>query len=142
MTRRMTKTQRNALGKLLIFGVVIVGIGKILDATGFAAPLIICIMGIGLFAWYKHSQKNKRIEYLRNKYADEALVQRILRHEFWQAQTSEQLADSLGNPDCIDRKVLKAKTREIWKYDRRGVNRYKLRITLDEDIVVGWDEKA
>jgi hypothetical protein len=41
----------------------------------------------------------------------------------------------------VDRKLLKTMKREIWKYNPRGVNRYGLRITLDNDIVSGWDHK-
>ena len=51
------------------------------------------------------------------------------------------LIDSLGQPQDIDTKVLKTKKKEIWKYNHNGGNRFGLRITLDNDIVVGWDQK-
>jgi len=41
----------------------------------------------------------------------------------------------------IDEKVLKSKTKQTWKYQPTGVNRYALRIHLDDEIVVGWDDK-
>ena len=41
----------------------------------------------------------------------------------------------------MDDKLLKTRKREVWKYNRTGVNRYGLRITLDNDIVTTWDHK-
>jgi outer membrane protein assembly factor BamE (lipoprotein component of BamABCDE complex) len=58
-----------------------------------------------------------------------------------EGQTSEQLRVLLGNPLSVDTKFTKTRKCEIWKYNRRGTNRYGLRIILDNDVVVGWDEK-
>jgi|SRR5208283_203981 len=140
----MAKRRANAgaLGLLIILGLVVVSIGKILDAVGPAIVLVICAAAFGGFIWFKISQSKARLAYLRDKYKDEAIVHRIIRHLFWEGQTSEQLVDSLGNPASVDHKMLKTRKREIWKYDRQGVNRYALRITLDEDTVVGWDQKS
>lgn len=78
---------------------------------------------------------------LTMKYRDEQLVQNLLDERFWQGQTAEQLRDSLGEPLDIDQKVLKTKVKEIWKYEQTGKNRYGLKITLDDGIVVSWDQK-
>jgi len=78
---------------------------------------------------------------LTMKYKDEQLVQDLLDETFWQGQTAEQLRDSLGEPLDIDQKVLKTKTKEIWKYQQTGKNRYALKITLDDGVVVSWDQK-
>lgn len=75
------------------------------------------------------------------KYKDEQLVEDLLDETFWQGQTAEQLRDSLGEPLDIDQKVLKTKTKEIWKYQETGKNRYALKITLENGVVVGWDQK-
>jgi hypothetical protein len=140
--QRTTKAEAGGLGLLLlVFGVIMVGIGKVLHVTGLVAPSIICIAGIGAFVWHKKSQRKKRLEYLRNKYRDDAILQHILDHHFWQRQTSEQLIDSLGNPTNVDKKVLKTRKRDVWKYNHRGANRYGLRITLDNDVVIGWVQK-
>lgn len=56
-------------------------------------------------------------------------------------QTAEQIRLMLGNPLSVDTKLTKTKKREIWKYNRRGSNRYDLRITLDDGFVVGWDSR-
>lgn len=78
---------------------------------------------------------------LTMKYRDEQLVQNLLDERFWQGQTAEQLRDSLGEPLDIDQKVLKTKVKEVWKYEQTGKNRYGLKITLDDGIVVSWDQK-
>ena len=142
MAKRMTKAETKGLGLLLIVCVIIAGIGKLLDAIGFVAPSIFGVAAIGTFIWYKNSQKKKRLEYLHLKYGDEAIIRCILQRQFWEGQTSAQLIDSLGNPVSIDKKLLKTRTREIWKYDQRGVNRYGLRIILDDGVVSGWDKKS
>ncbi len=78
---------------------------------------------------------------LTMKYKDEELVQDLLDETFWQGQTAEQLRDSLGEPLDIDEKVLKTKTKEVWKYQQTGKNRYALKITLENGVVVAWDQK-
>ena len=83
-----------------------------------------------------------RLAYLRDKYKDEALAWRIFKNEFWEGQTAIQLTDSLGTPAAKDDLLLKTRKREIWKYNQTGRNRYGLRITLDDDRVVAWDQKA
>jgi hypothetical protein len=32
--------------------------------------------------------------------------------------------------------------REIWKYGRISARRFRLRVTIDNGLVVGWDRKA
>ena len=66
---------------------------------------------------------------------------RIMRREIWVGQTSEQLIESRGHPADIDEKVLKTKTKHVFKYDHQGGAKYGLRITLDNGIVVGWEDK-
>lgn len=66
----------------------------------------------------------------------------IMKRMFWQGQTPAQLTDSLGCPVDIDRKIMKTKTREVWKYNETGKGRYALRITIEDGAVVGWDKKS
>jgi hypothetical protein len=89
----------------------------------------------------KMAAKKRKFEHLMSKYGNPTIVDHILNHRYWQGQTAEQLLDSLGSPHGIDRKLLKTIKREVWKYDPRGVNRYGLRITLDNDAVSNWDHK-
>jgi hypothetical protein len=95
--------------------------------------VIVCI--------YKYVKIARRTERLMTKYGDSDLVDRIMNQEIWQGQTEEQLRDSLGKPEDIEEKVMKTKTKEIWKYDETGKNRYALKVTLENGQVAGWDRK-
>uniref|UniRef100_UPI003340841A DUF2845 domain-containing protein n=1 Tax=Castellaniella defragrans TaxID=75697 RepID=UPI003340841A len=104
--------------------------------------IIILVAGVAIFAFSKWQQKKRR-EALMLKYGDARLVERIMQRMMWQGQTEGQLLDSLSKPADIDRKVMKSKTREVWKYHLQGnTNRFGLRITLEDGIVVGWDKKG
>lgn len=100
--------------------------------------LIIVVIGIVLLTGYT---KKKRRATLLAKYHDPKIVDMIMRHMFWQGQSQEQLLDSLGRPADIDQKVMKTKVKEIWKYNQMGTNRFGLRITLENNVVIGWDQK-
>jgi hypothetical protein len=138
----MTKKERETLAVMAILGLIGWGVVKVFQATGFVVPLVLCITAICAFVMFKQNQRKARIEYLCGKYPDETVVQKILQGQHWTGQTRDQLIDSRGEPDGKDYKMLKTIKREVWKYDRRGKNRYGLRITLDNDIVVGWDDKT
>lgn len=142
MAKRMTKTESTLTGVVVVLGVIVGGILKIVEATGIIIPLLVLAAIIGLYFWYRHSQRQTRLSFLRAKYHDEGLVQKIDQGYFWEGQTQEQLLDSLGQPVDIDQKLLKTKTKEVWKYQHRGANRYGLRITLENSVVVEWDKKS
>ncbi len=76
------------------------------------------------------------------KYGDATIVQRIIKKQIWQGATGEQMVDSLGKPADIDETVMKTKIKTVWKYHKTGKNRYKLRVTLENDIVIGWEFKG
>jgi len=46
----------------------------------------------------------------------------------------------LGRPVEIDHMVYKFKTKQTWKYNRTGKNRFKVRIFLEDGTVVGWKD--
>lgn len=99
---------------------------------------IFVIVGAGIAKAAAEKEKRNRIW---AKYGHTALAGRILERTIWQGETQEQLRDSLGSPADTDEKVLKTKSRVIWKYHHRGGNRYGLRITVENGMVTGWDEK-
>jgi hypothetical protein len=142
MAKRMTKAESAFAGAFVVLGLIVGGVLKIVETTGIVIPLLILAAGIGLYFWHKQSQRQKRLSFLRSKYHDEELVRKIDQSYFWEGQTQEQLLDSLGQPIDIDQKLLKTKTKEVWKYHHRGANRYGLRITLENGVVVEWDKKA
>ncbi len=68
-------------------------------------------------------------------------VSKIIGRILWQGQTDEQVIYIPGEPKDIDQKVLKTKTKEVWKYFPSGRRRYGLRVKQVNGEVVGWDEK-
>lgn len=113
-----------------------------MDTVGPVLPVVAIALVIVGVVWFKYSQKQKRLEYLRDKYGDEATVDRIMRRILWQGETAQMLVDSLGDPVNVDRKVMATRKREVWKYNQTGRGRYALRVTLDNDVVIEIDHKT
>lgn len=91
---------------------------------------------------HKLSELNQRRSTLIDCYGDPSIVDRIINREFWAGQTAAQLEDSLGAPIEIDKFARKNTTREVWKYNKTGKNRFGLKITLVNYEVVDWDLKS
>lgn len=102
--------------------------------VGFVVVVII----IGFIANFLEKKKRQR---LMEKYNDEYIVDKLMKKMIWQGQTEEQVIDSIGSPLDVDQKVLKTKIKEIWKYEESGKNRYRLKVTIENGAVVGWDKK-
>jgi hypothetical protein len=151
-----------SLGALIVLAIVI-GIpiyiaSQLWETMGWTLPAV--IIGIIIFLVVRKIQRNRanaaaeeerlrqieearkaRLQYLRDKYQNEEIVQLIQAQKTWVGQTEEQLLDSFGEPESVDEKRLKTKKREIWKYNHQGANRYGTRITVDNGVVAGWDHK-
>ena len=95
-------------------------------------------VGAFVFARWALAQRRK---HLVEKYGDAEVADRIMKGMYWRDQTAEQLRESLGKPKDTDQTVLKTKVKEVWKYKPTGKNRYGLKITLDDGVVVGWEER-
>ncbi len=102
------------------------------------ALLLGAILIITLAGLWGYRQRRKQ---LTEKYGDAEIARRIMKRVLWQGETQEQLLDSLGTPADTDQKVLKTKSKEVWKYRPVGKNRFGLKVTLDDGIVVAWDSK-
>lgn len=95
----------------------------------------------------KEKAKQRQIEYaarravLLAKYQDEQTVNAIMAGLVWVGMTEEQLLDSFGSPEDKSVKVYKTKTVETFKYDQTGKNRFSKRVTIENGIVVGFEEK-
>ena len=100
--------------------------------------IVLILVAFFVLAYFQNKMRRAR---LMEKYGDAELVNQLMKRMFWQGQSEEQLLDSLGKPLDIDQKVLKTKTKEVWKYNETGKGRYALRITLENGEVVGWDKK-
>ncbi|WCH29182.1 hypothetical protein [Aeromonas salmonicida] len=142
----MARNSTNAKSTLIILILVVGGslslCLKIFEITGPELFIATIVGFIFIIIVYKHQKKKQRLEYLRDKYKNEELVQKINDRYFWIGQTSEQLLDALGKPAAVDNKILKTKIKDVWKYNHRGANRYALRITVEDGFVVGWDKKS
>lgn len=127
------------------------------DTLEKAFPFIIAgLILLPIVGWYIQSQikavaqkraeeqefndRQRRLRFLVNKHGDE-IGKKLFQQLVWQGETEEQLRDSLGAPMDIDTQVMKSKSREIWKYRQTSANRYALKITLENGVVVGWDSR-
>jgi hypothetical protein len=153
---RRSRAGDKALGFLIvvavIVGVPIYIVMMVGDAVGWPVLIggaVVLVIGYAWFQVARTSAKEKarlaeieeRRRQLLAKYGDGQIVARIMGCEVWQGQSDEQLRDALGAPVDTDEKVMKKHRREIWKYRQTGVNRFGLRVTLEDGIVVGWDQK-
>ena len=78
---------------------------------------------------------------LMEKYGDAAIVEKIMRRRIWDGMTAEQLIDSWGHPAAVDQNFFKTKTKEIYKYNQDGKNRFRERVTVENGVVVGWSQR-
>jgi hypothetical protein len=142
MARRKQQIDPKLMGITVLVLLSIVAIFKLIDAIGLGTICFAMVGLIALIVWAITSGKQKRHAELIAKYGDEEITRLIVQKQFWVGQTAEQLRDSHGSPAAVDNKQLVRKKREVWKYYPQGVNRYKLRITLDDDIVTTIDHKS
>lgn len=106
------------------------------------AAVAVGVVGVWMLrSLAERARERARRTALFGKYGSQEVVDAILDGRYWQGQTAEMLIDSLGNPVGTDRKVLRTKVSETWKYHPRGRGRYGLRLILDNGVVVGWDHK-
>lgn len=141
MARRSSSAEASLLALAVVIGLPIYLATKVIDVTGWVLPVVVVVVIIGLVIASRANKRRKRIEALRRKYPEE-IVQRILGGQIWQGQTEEQLIDAIGSPAEVDTKVLKTMQREIWKYGRISAKRFRLRITVENGMVAGWDQKG
>jgi len=109
MARRSRKGDAAALGFLILVGVPIYLAMQVYHAVGLTIPIVAVAAAIALLIWSDYSKKQKRLAYLRSKYRNEDVVQKIVNCTVWQGQSAEQLTDTLGNPAAVDQHVLKTK---------------------------------
>jgi hypothetical protein len=92
----------------------------------------------GIRAWLR----KLRFDKLMAKYDDVDVVRSLMRKQFWEGMTEAQLLDSLGEPVDTDTKILKKKSSETWKYHKTGKNRFRLRVFVEDRLVVGWKKRS
>lgn len=144
----MKKSDGSGCVALLFILIVLSFVVKLKESLGDILFFIIIalIIALGIFLAILNDKAKKRrmeerITQLMQKYSDNIIVDRIMAKNYWQGQTTEMLVDSLGKPATIEEEILKTKKKEIWKYFPDGSKQFKLRITLEDDIVVGWKRR-
>lgn len=140
MGKREIKTLASiTLGALVV---IVSAIGSALERMGPYRILFVvlgAIVFIAFLIWFDKRQKKIRRQQLTDKYGDVEIVELIMDKKVWVGATSDHVIDSWGNPEAIDRKVLKTKVKEIWKYNQQGRNRFGNRVILNDGIVVGHE---
>jgi len=113
---------------------------------------------IWIYVWLRKRAKKKALEaeQLRQRQIEAASqerwnclvgkfgaenAQKILAGNVWVGCTYEMLIETLGQPVATYETVLKTKVKRTYKYRPTGVNRYALRIFVEDGEVVGWENK-
>lgn len=147
--RRATKAEGALLVLAIVVGTPIYLANKAIETAGW--PVIAVVLGVCVAGWLglkmvrqavRAAATQRRRQDLLAKYGDAELVNRIMEKTVWQFQTAEQLRDALGEPVTTDSKVTRVKRTERWMYGQTGANRFSLRITLENGVVTGWDQKG
>ena len=105
-----------------------------------AGILIIVAIAVLVFVTVAMA-KRSRYARLMQKYSDEKLVDALISKTIWQGMTAEQLRDSWGEPASIEEKVMKTKIKQVFKYRPVAANRFRDKVTLEDGVIVGWDQK-
>jgi hypothetical protein len=84
-------------------------------------------------------RRRQRREQLVARFGVEA-ADMILAGKLWVGATSEMVVAALGPPDATSERVFKTKTRRIHKYRPLGRGKFGLKVTLEDSVVIGWDE--
>jgi len=100
--------------------------------------IILLIAAISAISFINYK---RRRAYLLKKYNNEEIVDNIMARRIWQGMTKEQLIDSWGKPAGRDHKVMKTKFSETYKYSQVGRNRFRSRVMLENDVVIGWQQR-
>ena len=121
------------------------------SASGLLFILIIVLVGAGIFYLPRYLRRRKREKEENESVARKVrrlreLVPRfgmeaadyILGEKLFQGMTKEMLLEAWGEPNHVDEEVSGAKIRQTWKYDQFGVNRYRDRVSLENNVVVMW----
>ena len=138
---KMTKLQKESLATIVFIAVIITAVIKFFENVGVLLLIIVIAACVVAFLLYKAIKKRRRLAYLKKKYVNSRIVDRMLNGVIWQGETPAQLMDSLGKPDTVDKRKSQSLKKEIWKYGRRGGGRYNLFIELENGVVVNWEGK-
>jgi hypothetical protein len=103
--------------------------------------IVVIVLIIAGVAISRHLATKRRRARLLDRYGNLQIVEDIMAKKVWQGMTKEQLLESWGQPADQGQKVMKTKTTTTYKYNQTGRNRFRSRVTLENDVVVGWQQK-
>lgn len=89
---------------------------------------------------HRKALKNKA-KLLMVKNEDRIRAERLAKNTPQMGQKRSEILLILGEPSGIDTKVTKRCKIEVLKYQPYGYNRYKLKITLKDGVVIEWDKR-
>ncbi len=106
-----------------------------------AGILILVAAAVLVFAAFALAKRSRYSRLLQKYGGDEKLVDALISKTIWQGMTEAQLLDSWGKPAAIEEKVMKTKVKQVFKYRPTAANRYRDKVTLEDGLIVGWDQK-
>lgn len=106
-----------------------------------AGILIVVALAVLSFAAFALAKRSRYSRLLQKYGGDEKLVDALVTGTIWQGMTAEQLRDSWGEPVSIEEKVMKTKVKQVFKYKQVARNRYRDKVTLEDGVIIGWDQK-
>lgn len=117
-------------------------------ATGIVIFLVLAIISV---IWHlskgsaeqsrKAEAERLRREMIEQAYANSPYKLDILNGSIRQGMTANMVVSAWGPPAAIDRKVLKTKTKEILKYGPGPGRSFANKVTIEDGIVVGWEQR-
>ena len=106
-----------------------------------AGILVLVAAAVLMFAAFALAKRSRYSRLLQKYGGDEKLVDALISKTIWQGMTEAQLLDSWGKPAAIEEKVMKTKIKQVFKYRPTAANRYRDKVTLEDGLIVGWDQR-
>ncbi len=152
--RASSATKPSGCGRLIGILLVIyllIAVFRNISAAHLSLIIVVLVIITGAFFWSKRKRaadaaaaeeaaRQARTSELLERFGAEN-TRRILDGELWVGATSEMVMAMLGPPSRLEERILKTKTKTVYKYFQTGLNRFALRVTLDDGVVVKWDDK-
>lgn len=108
------------------------------NSANIVVPIVVLIV---LAIVVRYVLRVQRRKHLMKKYGDQQCVDAIMARKFWVGMTLPMLLDSIGRPVDVDTKIYKTKSAYVYKYSRDSKNRYRTRIRLENDVVLGIETR-
>lgn len=86
----------------------------------------------------EEAAKQARWEALHARFGQEVAL-RIWQRQLQQGDSREVVEAIYGYPVAVDEKVSKTKVKHTLKYQQIAVNRYAVKIELENNVVTGWE---